>query len=158
MSHLALLLELNVVETLPPNFEASGRKRYPLLLNPYGGPGSQSVDHKFVRDWHHYLVCEKGIIVLTVDNRGTGFKGRGFRNWVRDRLGLYEVSDQVNVARMWAKEKYIDTKKIGIWGWVRAVVSFGRRWILILPYSTELRRILVEQSDRIGFRHLYAWQ
>ncbi|KAH8081110.1 dipeptidyl-peptidase [Filobasidium floriforme] len=113
-------VDINVVETLPPNFEASGRKKYPVLLNPYGGPGSQSVNQKFARDWSHHLVCEHKIIVLTVDGRGTGFKGRSFRNWVRDDLGRYETIDQINAAKEWAKRRYIDNKRIGIWGW-----SFG---------------------------------
>ena len=113
-----LRIDINVVETLPPDFEASGRKKYAVLLNPYGGPGSQSVNRKFIRDWHHHLVCEHKIIVLTVDGRGTGFKGRSFRNWVRDDLGRYEVIDQVNAAKEWAKKRYIDNKRIGIWGWV----------------------------------------
>lgn len=56
--------------------------------------------------------------MLTVDNRGTGFKGRSFRNWVRDDLGRYETIDQINAAKEWAKRRYIDNKKVGIWGWV----------------------------------------
>ena len=27
--------------------------------------------------------------------------------------------DQVNAAREWAKKRYVDIKRIGIWGWVR---------------------------------------
>lgn len=114
-------VELNVVELLPPGFDASGhRHKYPVLFKPYGGPGSQSADVKFRRDWHHYLACELKIIVVTVDNRGTGFKGRSFRNPIRDRVGEYEARDQINAAREWAKKRYVDTHKIGIWGW-----SFG---------------------------------
>lgn len=113
--------ELNVVELLPPNFDSSGhRHKYPVLFNPYGGPGSQSVDARFKRDWHHYLACEKKYIIVTVDGRGTGFKGRKLRNPIRDRLGEYESRDQINIAREWAKKRYVDTHKIGIWGW-----SFG---------------------------------
>jgi dipeptidyl aminopeptidase len=55
---------------------------------------------------------------LTVDGRGTGLKGRKFRNVIRDDLGRYEVIDQVNAAREWAKKRYVDIKRIGIWGWV----------------------------------------
>lgn len=114
-------LELNVVELLPPGFDASGhRHKYPVLFNPYGGPGSQSADTKFRRDWHHYLACELKIIVVTVDGRGTGFKGRALRNPIRDRVGDFEARDQINAAREWAKKRYVDTHKIGIWGW-----SFG---------------------------------
>ncbi|KAJ9106205.1 hypothetical protein QFC21_001349 [Naganishia friedmannii] len=108
---------LNVIETRPPNIDTSGRKKYPVLLNPYGGPNSQSADVRFRRDWHHYLACEKKIIVLTVDGRGTGLKGRKFRNVIRDDLGRYEVIDQVNAAREWAQKRYVDIKRIGIWGW-----------------------------------------
>jgi dipeptidyl aminopeptidase len=83
------------------------------------------VNQKFDRDWHHYLACEKKTIVVTVDGRGTGYKGRNFRNPVRDDLGRYEVIDQVAAAKEWAKRRYVDNKKIGIWGWVRANSSDG---------------------------------
>lgn len=114
--------ELNVMEIRPPNMDDSGRQRYPVLfrvfvplphfLAPqsptkarwfwhyrYGGPGSQMVHNKFDKDWHHYLSCSLKYIIVIVDGRGTGFKGRKLRNPVRGNLGYHEVIDQVNAAR-----------------------------------------------------------
>lgn len=145
-------VEINVIEHLPPNFEASGRKKYPVLLNPYGGPGSQSVSYRFVRDWHHYLICEKKMIVLTVDGRGTGFKGRGFRNWVRDDLGRYETIDQVNAAKEWAKRRYVDIDRIGIWGWVSSHSNYlatRRANVLRQSYGGFLTSKVIEADSGI---------
>lgn len=57
------------------------------------------VDVKFVRDWHDYLACGLDYIVVVVDGRGTGFKGRNLRNTVKDNLGYWETVDQIAVAR-----------------------------------------------------------
>lgn len=56
-------------------------------------------DLRFVRDWHDYLACGLQYIVVTVDGRGTGFKGRKLRNPVKDNLGYWETVDQINAAR-----------------------------------------------------------
>ena len=65
----------------------------------YGGPHSQSVDLKFNRDWNYYLACRLSYIVVTVDGRGTGFKGRKLRNPVKGNLGFFETIDQINAAK-----------------------------------------------------------
>jgi dipeptidyl aminopeptidase/acylaminoacyl peptidase len=39
------------------------------------------------------------MIVVIVDNRGTGFKGRKFRVGVRKQLGTLETIDQINAGR-----------------------------------------------------------
>ena len=79
------------------------------------------VSNAFARDWHTYLVTELKYIVIMVDGRGTGFAGRHLRNQVRDDLGHWEVVDQIAAAREMTKRTYVDTKRIGIWGWVRAM-------------------------------------
>lgn len=86
----------------------------------YGGPGSQMVSARWERDWHHYLTCSLKYIVVVVDGRGTGFKGRNLRNPVHKNLGEHEVQDQLNAARLWASKRYVDARRIGIWGWVCA--------------------------------------
>ena len=81
--------ELNVLETLPPDFDAT--KKYPLLLNSYGGPGSQQVIKTYHgADWWAYLASDPslGYVILTVDGRGTGFKGKQFRHVVTGKLGM----------------------------------------------------------------------
>ncbi|KAF9529024.1 dipeptidyl aminopeptidase [Crepidotus variabilis] len=109
--------ELNVKEIRPPRMDDSGRTKYPVLFRVYGGPASQMVDLTFSRDWHYYLACDFKYIIVTVDGRGTGFKGRKLRNVVKSNLGFFETIDQINAAKAWAKKPYVDPKKIGIWGW-----------------------------------------
>lgn len=58
------------------------------------------VDLRFIRDWHDYLVCGLNYIVVTVDGRGTGFKGRKMRNPVKNNLGYWETVDQVAAAKL----------------------------------------------------------
>jgi dipeptidyl aminopeptidase len=57
------------------------------------------VDHRFSRDWHEYLACGLEYITVTVDGRGTGFKGRKLRNPVKNNLGFYETIDQIAAAK-----------------------------------------------------------
>ncbi|KAJ6581126.1 dipeptidyl aminopeptidase [Mycena capillaripes] len=110
--------ELNVKEVRPPRMDDSGRTKYPVLFRVYGGPFSQLVDLTFVRgDWHEYLACGHSYIVVTVDGRGTGFKGRALRNPVKNNLGFWETKDQIAAARIWADKEYVDPGRIGIWGW-----------------------------------------
>ncbi|KAK7031462.1 dipeptidyl peptidase IV N-terminal region-domain-containing protein [Favolaschia claudopus] len=110
--------ELNVKEIRPPRMDDSGRTKYPVLFRVYGGPWSQLVDLTFSRgDWHEYLACGHSYIIVTVDGRGTGFKGRKLRNAVKGNLGFWETKDQIAAARIWASKDYVDPKRIGIWGW-----------------------------------------
>ncbi|KAJ7493362.1 dipeptidyl aminopeptidase [Mycena galericulata] len=110
--------ELNVQEIRPPRMDDSGRTKYPVLFRVYGGPFSQTVDLTFARgDWHEYLACSHSYVIVVVDGRGTGFKGRALRNPVKGNLGFWETKDQVAAARLWAAKDYVDPRRIGIWGW-----------------------------------------
>ncbi|WVQ85047.1 hypothetical protein IAT38_007211 [Cryptococcus sp. DSM 104549] len=97
---------LKMLEIVPPNLDTSGRRRYPVLVRVYGGPGSQMVSNRFEHDWHTYLsASQRYIVVVVVAGRRTGLKGRAVRNPVRDNLGTYEVIDQIAVAREMAKRR-----------------------------------------------------
>ncbi|KAI0173489.1 dipeptidyl peptidase IV N-terminal region-domain-containing protein [Hypoxylon sp. FL1284] len=79
---------LNVMEMLPPNFDPA--KKYPVLFTPYGGPGSQEISKSFQGvGWNAYIASDPELefVQYTVDNRGTGFKGRAFRALVVSHLG-----------------------------------------------------------------------
>lgn len=76
------------------------------------------VSTQYSRDFHHYLCTSLGYIIVKVDPRGTGFKGRKFRMPVRGQLGRLEASDVVETARIWSEKGYVDEKRVGIWGWV----------------------------------------
>ncbi|KAL2760410.1 hypothetical protein ACRALDRAFT_1059774 [Sodiomyces alcalophilus JCM 7366] len=110
---------LNVMQRLPAHFDPS--KKYPVLFVPYGGPGAQEVHKRFQPvNWRTYIASDPELeyITYTVDNRGTGFKGRAFRTLVASQLGQLEPYDQIWAAKhLSAKHDFIDTEHIGIFGW-----------------------------------------
>ncbi|KAL2022510.1 hypothetical protein VTK56DRAFT_5117 [Thermocarpiscus australiensis] len=110
---------LNAMLRLPANFSPS--QKYPVLLTPYGGPGAQEVSKSMSPfDWNAYIASDPELefITLTVDNRGTGFKGRAFRSAVARRLGELEAADQIWAAKQLAQDNpWVDGERIGIWGW-----------------------------------------
>lgn len=108
-------VKLNVLERRPPHF--SEKKKYPVLFYQYSGPGSQTVDKKFKVDFQSYVASSLGYIVVTVDGRGTGFLGRDIRCITRGNIGYWEAHDQIAVAKLFAKKKYVDEERMAIWGW-----------------------------------------
>ncbi|KAI8883468.1 hypothetical protein K501DRAFT_333362 [Backusella circina FSU 941] len=105
----------NAMEILPPDFDPS--KKYPVLFHVYGGPDSQMVSYKYDFSWSSYLASKLDYIVVKVDGRGSGRRGRHFRTVVHKRLGQLEATDQINAARHWASLGYVDSTRIAIWGW-----------------------------------------
>lgn len=100
----------------PANFDAS--KKYPVLFCNYGGPGSQQVTNRFgaVSMWHQML-AQNGIIVVSIDNTGTGMRGEEFKKKTYLQLGKYEIEDQIDAAKYLGKMSFIDKDRIGHWGW-----------------------------------------
>jgi dipeptidyl-peptidase-4 len=109
--------DLNMWMLKPLDFDKN--KKYPLLMFQYSGPGSQQVSNSWngSNDYWHNMLAQKGIIVVCVDGRGTGFKGAQFKKITQKELGKYEVEDQISAAKKLAELSYIDNKNIGIWGW-----------------------------------------
>ena len=107
--------DLNLLERRPPHFDE--RKKYPVLFQLYGGPGSQTVDKTFGVDFQSYVASNLGYIVVTLDGRGTGFIGRNARTPIRGHIGYLEGLDQIAAAKMWAAKSYVDPERIAIWGW-----------------------------------------
>jgi len=101
----------------PTNFNSNNK--YPLFMTQYSGPGSQSVSNSWngYNDYWYELLAEKGYVIVCVDGRGTGFKGRDFKKVTYKELGKYEVQDQIEAAKELGKKPFIDASEIGIWGW-----------------------------------------
>ena len=109
--------DLNMWMIKPSNFDEN--KKYPLLMFQYSGPGSQSVSNSYynTNEYWYQLLADKGYIIATVDGRGTGFKGADFKKVTYQELGKYEVEDQISAAQKLGERSYIDSDRIGIWGW-----------------------------------------
>ncbi|HET7460728.1 MAG TPA: S9 family peptidase [Longimicrobium sp.] len=109
--------QLNGWMIKPANFDPS--KKYPVLMYVYGGPGSQTVTDAWggSRYLWHQMLAQQGYIVVSVDNRGTGARGRDFKKQTYLKLGQMEAADQIEAARWLAGQPYVDAARIGLWGW-----------------------------------------
>src|SRR5690606_8124542 len=112
--------KLNAWIIKPKNFDPN--KKYPVLMHQYSGPGSQQVSNAWNKtdDYFHFMLTQNDYIIVTVDGRGTGYKGAEFKKCTYKELGKYEVEDQIDAARTLGNYPYVDKNRIGIWGW-----SFG---------------------------------
>lgn len=100
----------------PANFDPT--KKYPVLFCNYGGPGSQQVANRFgAASMWHQMLAQKGFIVVSVDNTGTGFRGEEFKKKTYLQLGKFEIEDQIDAAKWLGKMPFVDTGNIGHWGW-----------------------------------------
>ncbi|XP_039884143.1 dipeptidyl peptidase 4 [Simochromis diagramma] len=100
---------------LPPNFKNS--KKYPLLIDVYGGPCSQSVNYRFKLNWGTYLSSSHEIIIASFDGRGSGYQGDEIMHSIYRHLGTFEVEDQIAAVRKFIDMGFIDEGRIAIWGW-----------------------------------------
>ena len=101
---------------LPHNFDE--RKKYPLLINVYGGPNSQQINDRFKLDWGTYLTTSADVIYGTIDGRGSGYRGDDLLFEIHYNLGKPEVADQIEVTKKLVNlYDFIDRKNVAIWGW-----------------------------------------
>ena len=109
----------NAVVIRPADFQ-SGR-RYPVVLHVYGGPHSLMVkadERAFLLDqW----IADHGIIVVSLDNRGTPRRGRSWERIIKGALGDIPLQDQVSgLLALGRRLPELDLQRVGIYGW-----SFG---------------------------------
>jgi dipeptidyl-peptidase 4 len=91
-------------------------KKYPVMLDVYGGPGSQSVYNEFeTSGWHQWL-AQSGYVVVQVNNRGGSAYGRQFMKQVYAKLGKFESLDFAETAKYMATLSYVDGAKLAIRG------------------------------------------
>lgn len=112
---------LNGYMLRPVGFDAS--KKYPVVMHQYSGPASQQVVDAWTMgacgegcSYDAYL-CSLGFVVVAVDGRGTGCRGRDFEKCTYLNLGVVEAKDQVETALWLGRQPYVDKERIAIWGW-----------------------------------------
>ena len=105
---------LNGYMVKPVDFDPE--KKYPVIISQYSGPGSQEVRNNWKMGWEQYYATQ-GYVIVCVDPRGTGARGKEFLRTVYLNMGLYETDDQVAVAAYMAAQPWVDADHIGIYGW-----------------------------------------
>ena len=107
---------------LPEN--ATAPASVPLIVNPYGGPGAQTVINRWGgNEWadnllFDELLAEHGFAVLRADNRGMGKRGRAFAQAAYHNFGPVQLEDQLTVLdAVLTKYPQLDKQRLGWWGW-----------------------------------------
>ncbi|MDP9083222.1 MAG: S9 family peptidase [Pseudomonadota bacterium] len=112
----------------PVNFDPA--KRYPAIVDVYGGPGVQRVLDTWMGSSFTQILTRAGYVVFQLDNRGSAFRGTAFQSPIHGKLGEVEVADQVRGAHWLASQGYVDAARIGVWGW-----SYGGYLTLMLMFK-----------------------
>ena len=105
---------LNAWRILPKDFDES--KKYPVVMLQYSGPTSQRVLNHW-RKRFGYALADAGYLVVNVDGRGTGARGREWRNATYMQLGVKEAEDQISAAQYLKTLPYVDGDRMAICGW-----------------------------------------
>jgi dipeptidyl-peptidase 4 len=108
-------------------------KRYPVVIDIYGGPGAQYVQ----RSWmgagcptfrcggggrgtpglFRQLLAQHGFIVFSLDNRGSALRGTAFEAPIFRRFGKVELEDQLRGVEFLKTLPFVDSDRIGMMGW-----------------------------------------
>ena len=119
----------------PKGFDPS--RRYPVLMELYGGPGTAYVRDRWGdRDASNRWCWENGIIYLVVDPRSSGENGRRGMDEAFRRMTAIELDDYIAWARWLGGRPYVDASRIGADGF-----SFGGTTtaMLVLRYPQYFR-------------------
>ena len=106
--------KLPALWTLPPDFAPT--KKYPVLIKIYGGPGAPSVANAFPRRANDFFYAQEGIIVLSVDHRGSGHFGKKGSALMHRCLGHWEMNDYIDTVKYLRTLPFVDPARIGITG------------------------------------------
>lgn len=95
----------------PSHFDPA--RRYPLLIDVYGGPSSSAFSNRYTP---LNPICEFGYVVAKIGNRGTAGRGKAFETAGYQRLGDIDIADQAAGVRALRERPYIDDQRVGIFG------------------------------------------
>ncbi len=100
----------------PPGFSRQSDKKYPVIIEVYGGPHVQTV----TRNWERLtdvFYTHQGYIVFRLDNRGSYNRGKKFEDVIYHQTGAPEVRDQLKGVEWLKAQPFVDADKIAIQGW-----------------------------------------
>jgi dipeptidyl-peptidase-4 len=100
----------------PKNFDHE--KKYPIILNVYGGPSSPTVVDRYQGVSFDQVLLDNGYIVFKVDPRSAASISKKLENLILyNAWGDLEVNDLSDAVRWLKRQSYVDSNRVGIWGW-----------------------------------------
>ena len=98
----------------PKTFDPA--KRYPAIVEVYGGPDSLDVRANW-RSPAEQLYLQQGFVLFQLANRGGANRGTRFAGALAGHLGGVEVQDQLQGLKYLRSLPYVDASRIGVSGW-----------------------------------------
>ncbi|MFZ0706132.1 MAG: alpha/beta fold hydrolase [Candidatus Korobacteraceae bacterium] len=121
---------------LPSGGPMMANGKAPMIVNPYGGPGVQTVRDAWGGLSYYFdcILARQGFAVLHVDNRGMAGRGKAFAATLRHNLGTNELADQITAVKQALRQfPQIDGNRLGFWGW-----SYGGYFTLYTMTHTDM--------------------
>jgi len=98
----------------PSDFDP--KKRYPVIVQVYGGPAGALVERKWEAPADQ-LLLDAGYILFSLDNRGTPNRSTAFKTAIDQRTGGPDVDDQLAGAAFLKSLPYVDPARLGVTGY-----------------------------------------
>jgi dipeptidyl-peptidase 4 len=95
----------------PSNFDPS--RTYPVLVSVYAGPGNNGARETFTMP---NPLTEYGFLVVTLDGRNSGGRGKRALDAIYQQLGVVEIDDIAEGIRSLRDRPYVDHTRVGIYG------------------------------------------
>ena len=99
---------------LPFDFDST--RKYPVIFDVYGGPGSQGVFNAFEADGLRQWLAQNDYVIVDINNRGNGDYGSKFMKVVYEQLGKWESNDYTEAMKYLSSFTFIDTTHTAIMG------------------------------------------
>ena len=107
---------LNARLIKPAGFQAG--KKYPVVMNVYGGPGvGLPIHNAWAGVSMDQVYAHHGYVVWESENRGGQGRGHAFETPIYHQLGVQELADQVAGVKYLVSLGFADPERIGIHGW-----------------------------------------
>ena len=118
----------------PKDFDPS--KRYPVIVNVYGGPAAPRVRNAYSGNFATQLLLQEGFLVYTADPRTSTAMGKPTtRGLVKEFYGEREANDLLAAVRWLKTQPFVDGDRVGITGWSGG----GTTTVLAMTQSKEFR-------------------
>ncbi|HEX6132677.1 MAG TPA: DPP IV N-terminal domain-containing protein [Longimicrobiales bacterium] len=95
----------------PHDFDPA--KKYPVLVSVYGGPGTSGARETFTMPDAR---TEYGFLVVTLNGRNSGGRGKRALDAIYEKLGVIEIDDMAAGVRSLYDRPYVDRDRVGIFG------------------------------------------
>ncbi len=100
----------------PSYFDAE--KKYPVIVDVYGGPSIQLVRNAWgTDDWLDQRLAQEGYVVWKLDNRGSFGRGHAWEKAIFKNMGAKELADQLVGIEYLKKLPFVDAERVGLHGW-----------------------------------------